>query len=103
MTQYTKQESEYLSPKDVVGIDGVVLKITSEVKDEPSGFGIKPKCTVEATIRGVTSTKKWTLNQQNINFLVGQFGGDSMAWLGKSVGVYTENIKGNTSIRIRGL
>ena len=103
MTQYTKTESDYISGKDLVGVDGVTFKVTSEVKDEPSQFGVKPKCTVEVTMKGVVSTRHWTLNQQNINYFVDTFGGDSNAWIGKIVGVYTENIKGNQAIRVRGV
>jgi len=54
-------------------------------------------------MKGVVSTRKWTLNQQNINYFVDTFGGDSNSWIGKIVGVFTENIKGNQAIRVRGL
>lgn len=103
MTQYTKTESEYISGKDLVNVQGVTFKITSEVKDEASQYGVKPKCTVEVTMNGVVSTRKWTLNQQNINYLVDTFGGDSNVWVGKVVGVFTENIKGNQAIRLKGV
>ena len=103
MTQYTKTESEYIGGTELVGVSGVTFKLTSEVKDESSNFGIKPKCTVEVTKQGVVSTRKWTLNQQNINYLVDTFGGDSNVWVGKVVGVFTENIKGNQAIRLKGV
>lgn len=101
--KYTKQESEYISGTELVGIEGVVFKITSEVKDEPSNFGVKPKCSVDVTKQGVTTSRKWTLNQQNVNYFIDNFGDDSVNWIGKTVGVYTENIKGNTAIRVRGV
>ena len=85
----------------MVGIEDVRLKILTEVKEESSNFGMKPKCSVEVTKQGVTTTQKWTLNQQNTNYLIDSFGGESTAWIGKTVGVFIENIKGNNAIRIK--
>jgi|TARA_B110000263_G_scaffold195033_1_gene173330 hypothetical protein len=101
MAKFEKQESEYLSGNDLVGIEDVRLKILTEVKEESSNFGMKPKCSVEVTKQGVTTTQKWTLNQQNTNYLIDSFGGESTAWIGKTVGVFIENIKGNNAIRIK--
>jgi hypothetical protein len=101
MAKFEKQESEYISGNDLVGIDGVTFKILTEVKEESSNFGMKPKCSVEVLKQGITSERKWTLNQQNINFLIDTFGEESNLWIGKTVGVFIENIKGNNAIRIR--
>lgn len=101
MAKFEKQESEYLSGNDLVGIEDVRLKILTEVKEESSNFGMKPKCSVEVTKQGVTSERKWTLNQQNVNYLIDNFGGESTSWVGKSVGVFIENIKGNNAIRVK--
>ena len=101
MAKFEKQESEYLSGNDLVGIEDVRLKILTEVKEESSNFGMKPKCSVEVTKQGVTTTQKWTLNQQNTNYLIDSFGGESTAWIGKTVGVFIENIKGNNAIRVK--
>jgi hypothetical protein len=101
MAKFEKQESEYLSGNDLVGIEDVRLKILTEVKEESSNFGMKPKCSVEVIKQGVTTIQKWTLNQQNSNYLIDSFGGESTAWIGKTVGVYVENIKGNNAIRIK--
>lgn len=101
MAKFEKQESEYISGNDLVGIDGVTFKILTEVKEEASNFGMKPKCSVEVLKQGMTAERKWTLNQQNINFLIDTFGEESNLWIGKTVGVYIENIKGNNAIRIR--
>jgi hypothetical protein len=101
MAKFEKQESEYLSGNDLVGIEDVRLKIITEVKEESSNFGMKPKCSVEVTKQGVTSERKWTLNQQNVNYLIDNFGGESTSWIGKSVGVFIENIKGNNAIRVK--
>ena len=101
MAKFEKQESEYLSGNDLVGIEDVRFKILTEVKEESSNFGMKPKCSVEVTKQGVTTTQKWTLNQQNTNYLIDSFGGESTAWIGKTVGVFIENIKGNNAIRIK--
>ena len=56
----------------------------------------------QLTFKGEKSGKKWTLNQQNVNFLHDTFGEESLGWIGKTVGVFTEEVKGNTAIRIRG-
>ena len=101
MAKFEKQESEYLSGNDLVGMEDVRLKILTEVKEESSNFGMKPKCSVEVTKQGVTSERKWTLNQQNVNYLIDNFGGESTSWVGKSVGVFIENIKGNNAIRVK--
>ena len=101
MAKFEKQESEYLSGNDLVGIEDVRLKILTEVKEESSNFGMKPKCSVEVTKQGVTSERKWTLNQQNVNYLIDNFGGESTSWIGKTVGVFIENIKGNNAIRVK--
>jgi len=101
MAKFEKQESEYISGNDLVGIDGVTFKILTEVKEESSNFGMKPKCSVEVLKQGITSERKWTLNQQNVNFLIDTFGEESNLWIGKTVGVFIENIKGNNAIRVR--
>ena len=101
MAKFEKQESEYISGNDLVVIDGVTFKILTEVKEESSNFGMKPKCSVEVLKQGMTAERKWTLNQQNINFLIDTFGEESNLWIGKTVGVFIENIKGNNAIRIR--
>ena len=101
MAKFEKQESEYISGNDLVGIDGVTFKILTEVKEESSNFGMKPKCSVEVLKQGITSERKWTLNQQNINFLIDTFGDESNTWIGKTVGVFIENIKGNNAIRVK--
>ena len=101
MAKFEKQESEYISGNDLVGIDGVTFKILTEVKEESSNFGMKPKCSVEVLKQGMTAERKWTLNQQNINFLIDTFGEESNSWIGKTVGVFIENIKGNNAIRVK--
>ena len=101
MAKFEKTESEYISGNDLVGVDGVTFKILTEVKEEPSNFGIKPKCSVEVVKQGITSTRKWTLNQQNLNYFIDKFGGESATWIGNTVSVYTENIKGNNAIRVK--
>ena len=101
MAKFEKQESEYLSGNDLVGIEDVRLKIITEVKEESSNFGMKPKCSVEVLKQGITAERKWTLNQQNVNFLIDTFGDESTTWIGKTVGVFIENIKGNNAIRVK--
>ena len=100
--KFEKQESEFVSGKSLKGIDGVLFEILSEVKNEPSEFGVKPRCNVAVIINGEKTSKKWTLNQQNVNFLHDTLGEESLSWIGKTVGVFTEEVKGNTAIRIRG-
>ena len=93
MAKFEKTENEYISGNDLVGIDGVTFKILTEVKEESSNFGMKPKCSVEVLKQGITTDRKWTLNQQNVNFLIDTFGDESTTWIGKTVGVFIENIK----------
>jgi len=101
MAKFEKQENEYISGNDLVNVEDVRFEILTEVKEESSNFGMKPKCSVKVLKNGVTSEQKWTLNLQNINFLIDSFGDESTTWIGKSVGVYVENIKGNNAIRIK--
>ena len=101
MAKFEKTDSEYISGNDLVGIEGVRFEILTEAREESTNFGIKPKCSVKVLKNGVTSEQKWNLNLQNINFLIDNFGGESTAWIGKSVGVFVENIKGNNAIRIK--
>lgn len=101
MAKFEKQENEYISGNDLVNVEGVRFEILTEVKEESSNFGMKPKCSVKVLKNGVTSEQKWTLNLQNINFLIDSFGDESTTWIGKSVGVFVENIKGNNAIRIK--
>ena len=99
--KFEKQESEYISGNDLVGTDGVTFKILTEVKEETTNFGMKPKCSVEVLKQGITTTKMWTLNLQNVNFLIDTHGEESATWVGKTVGVFVENIKGNNAIRVK--
>lgn len=102
MAKFEKQTSEYISGNDLVGIEGTRFEIVTEVKEESTNFGMKPRCSVKVTkVDGNTSVHTWTLNLQNINYLIDNFGGESNVWIGKSFGVYTENIKGNNAIRVK--
>ena len=100
--EFDKIESEFVSGENVKGLSGVLFEIISEVKNETGEYGTKPKCKVAVIIGGVKSAKKWSLNQQNMNFLIDTFGKESTGWVGKTIGVFTEEILGKTSIRIRG-
>uniref|UniRef100_A0AAT9JEZ9 ORF50 n=1 Tax=Nitrosopumilaceae spindle-shaped virus TaxID=3065433 RepID=A0AAT9JEZ9_9VIRU len=101
MAKFEKQESEYISGNDLAGIEGVRFEIITEVKEQSTNFGMKPRCTVKVLKNGVASEHTWTLNLQNINFLIDSFGDESNTWIGKSVGVFVENIKGNNAIRVK--
>jgi|UniRef100_A0AAT9JFV5 hypothetical protein len=101
MAKFEKQESEYISGNDLVGIDDVRFEILTEAKLESSNFGMKPRCSVNVSKKGVTTKHTWTLNQQNVNYLIDSFGDESTTWVGKSVGVFVENIKGNNAIRVK--
>ncbi len=92
-----------MSGASLKGIDGVTFEILSEIKSEPSEFGMKPRGSVKVTKQGNTQTMKWNLNQQNLNYLIDTYGGNSNNWIGKTVGIFTEVIKGNVAIRIRGV
>jgi hypothetical protein len=101
MVKFEKTENEYIRGNDLVGVEGVRFEILTEVKEESTNFGIKPRCSVKVLKNGVTSEHKWNMNLQNLNYLVENFGEESTAWIGKSVGVYVENIKGNNAIRVK--
>ncbi len=101
MAKFEKSESEYISGNDLVGIEGATFKILTEVKEESTNFGMKPRCSVEVLKQGMTATRKWTLNQQNVNFLIDTHGEESATWIGKTVGIFVENIKGNNAIRVK--
>ena len=103
MAEYEIKESEYVSGKEIKDMTGVTFELLDEVKDAPSDFGVKPKCSVNVAMGTVTVRKMWTLNQQNVNFFVKEFGANSTTWVGKKVEVFTEVIKGNVSIRVKGV
>ncbi len=101
--EFEKQENEYLTGKDVKGVSGITLEFIDEVKQVSTDFGVKPKGTVKVTKGDEVYTKKLTLNQQNVNFCHDAFGKDSTNWIGKKIGIFTETIKGNESIRFQGV
>ena len=49
MAKFEKQESEYISGNDLVGIDDVRFEILTEAKLESSNFGMKPRCSVNVS------------------------------------------------------
>lgn len=100
--EYKKIDSEYVSGKDLKGIDGILIEILTEVKNETGEYGVKPTCKIAVVVGGEKTAKTWSLNNQNTNFLIETFGKDSLSWIGKTVGVYTEEVMGKTAIRIRG-
>ena len=100
--EFEKKESEYVSGKDLKGVDGITFEFLNEIKNEPTDFGVKARGNVKVTNGIETYERKLTLNQQNINFLINAFGKDSASWVGKKVGIFTETIKGNESIRFQG-
>ena len=85
------------------GKDGISFKVLDEVKTVPTDYGPKPRGLVSITNGIETYEKTWTLNQQNTNYFVEKYGKDSKSWIGKEVGIYTELIKGNESIRVKDL
>ena len=91
-----------MSGKDLKGVSGIVMEIMTEPKIESTDFGPKTRCTMKITNGTETHEKKLTWNQQNINFCVSAFGKESHDWIGKKVGIFTETIKGNESIRFQG-
>ena len=103
MAKFEKIESEYISGKDLIGIENITFKILTEVKEEMGKFGIKPKCSVDMLKQGVIYEKLWNLNQGNINFLVDNFGDESAQWTGKTVKISTKQTdQGNTAIILTG-
>ncbi len=86
------------------GVVGVTFEVLDEVKTVPTDYGPKPRCRVKISNGIETYEKAWTLNQQNTNFLIAQSkSNQSKEWIGQKVGIFTEVIKGNDSIRIKGV
>ena len=99
IAEFEKKESEFLSPKELVGKSGIVLKILDEVQNQRTDFGPKPTGTVEYT-DGIETVKKiMRFNQLMINYLIDATKSkDSKKWIGAKVPIKIEIIKGNSAI-----
>lgn len=97
--EFEKKESEFLSPKDLVGKSGIVLKILDEIQNQRTDFGPKTTGTVEYT-DGIETVKKiMRFNQIMINHLIDVTKSkDSKKWIGAKVAIQIDTIKGNTTI-----
>lgn len=99
MVEFEKKESEFLSPSDLVGKSGIVLKILDEVKPERTDFGTKPTGKIEYKDGLATVTKIMRFNQLMINALIDKSKSkDSKKWIGIEVPVKVSIIKGNNAI-----
>ena len=97
--EFEKKESEFLSPSDIVGKSGVVLKILDEVKPERTDFGMKATGKIEYKDGLATVTKIMRFNQLMINALIDKSKSkDSKKWIGVEVPVKVSVIKGNNAI-----
>lgn len=99
MAEFEKKESEFLSPSDLVGKSGIVLKILDEIKPERTDFGAKPTGRVEYKDGLATVQKIMRFNQLMINALIDKSKSmDSKKWIGVEMPVKISIIKGNNAI-----
>ena len=99
MAEFEKKESEFLSPNDLVGKSGIVLKICDEIQNQRTDFGPKPTGTVEYKEGLATVTKIMRFNQLMINALIDKTkSNDSKKWIGAEIPVKIDKIKGNNAI-----
>ena len=97
--EFEKKESEFLSPSDLVGKSGIVLKILDEVKPERTDFGMKATGKIEYKDGLATVTKIMRFNQLMVNALIDKSKSkDSKKWIGVEVPVKVSIIKGNNAI-----
>ena len=99
IAEFEKKESEFLSPKELVGKSGIVLKILDEIQNQRTDFGPKPTGAVEYT-DGIETVKKiMRFNQLMINYLIDTTKSkDSKKWIGAKVPIEIQVIKGNNAI-----
>ena len=99
MVEFEKKESEFLSPSDLVGKSGIVLKILDEIKPERTDYGMKATGNVEYKDGLATIQKIMRFNQLMINSLIDKSKSkDSKKWIGVEVPVKVSIIKGNNAI-----
>ena len=99
MVEFEKKESEFLSPSDLVGKSGIVLKILDEIKPERTDFGMKATGSVEYKDGLATIQKIMRFNQLMINSLIDKSKSkDSKKWIGVEIPVKISIIKGNNAI-----
>ena len=97
--EFEKKESEFLSPSDIVGKSGVVLKILDEIKPERTDYGMKATGKIEYKDGLAPVTKIMRFNQLMINALIDKSKSkDSKKWIGVEVPVKVSVIKGNNAI-----
>jgi len=96
-------ESDYIKGTDIQGKNNVVFVILTEVKNEETNYGIRPKGTVSVKIGDAEAFEKfWTLNQQNQKFLVEKYGEESNDWKGHKLSVFSITTSNkNESIHIK--
>lgn len=99
IAEFEKKESEFLSPNDLVGKSGIVLKVLDEITPQRTDFGMKPTGSVEYKDGLATVTKVMRFNQLMINTLIDKTKNkDSKKWIGAEIPIKVEKIKGNNAI-----
>ena len=99
MVEFEKKESEFLSPNELVGKSGIVLKILDEITPQRTDFGMKPTGSVEYKDGLATVQKIMRFNQLMINYLIDKTKSkDSKKWIGVEVPIKIDKIKGNNAI-----
>jgi hypothetical protein len=92
------QESNFLKPSDLSGLDQLSIEILDEVVPVNTSFGVKNQGKVKVTNGKESHDKTMSFNQPFINFLVGKYGKDSKSWIGKKIEITTKTIKNNLAI-----
>jgi len=99
IAEFEKKESEFLSPNDLVGKSGIVLKVLDEIQNQRTDYGPKATGSVEFKDGLATVTKIMRFNQLMINHLIDTTKSkDSKKWIGAEIPIEIEKIKGNNAI-----
>ena len=99
MVEFEKKESEFLSPSDLVGKSGIVLKVLDEIILQRTDFGMKPAGKVSYKDGLATIEKTMRFNQTMINHLIDATKSkDSKKWIGTEIPIEIEQIMGNHAI-----
>ena len=97
--EFEKKESEFLSPNDLVGKSGIVLKVLDEIILQRTDFGMKPAGKVSYKDGLATIEKTMRFNQTMINHLIDVTKSkDSKKWIGTEIPIEIEQIMGNHAI-----
>lgn len=99
MAEFEKQESEYISAKEIQNVPDLTIEILDEVKNVATDFGAKPQGTVKVSNGTESHEKKMNFNQKTVNALIDETKStDSKKWIGVKFVPKIETVKGNLAI-----